>query len=84
MSTSELVCRRRRASQQNPSIVIQIVIRYLLMSSLLIDLQIVNGQKLRWCDYLHVLGVISEECAPDDSSLEKARQVEKREFFKFL
>ena len=48
--------------------------------SLLVNLRNVNGQKLRWCDYLHVLGVISEECMPDDSSLEKARQVERREF----
>ncbi|KAI6190458.1 hypothetical protein M3Y97_00120200 [Aphelenchoides bicaudatus] len=38
----------------------------------------VEAQKLRWCDYLHVLGVISEECMPDDSSLEKARQVERQ------
>ena len=38
----------------------------------------VAAQKLRWCDYLHALGVIAEECAPDDASMEKARQQEKR------
>ncbi|KAI6188949.1 VPS37 C-terminal domain-containing protein [Aphelenchoides besseyi] len=37
-----------------------------------------TAQRLRWCEYLNMLGVVSEECMPDDSSLEKARQVEKQ------
>jgi preprotein translocase subunit Sec63 len=51
------------------------------MSILIENIRNVDSQNLRWCDYLQILGVTSDECKSEDRSPEKARQVERRKLF---